>query len=139
MEKSIVEAWDAKNPDIIIIEGQGSLSHPAYLSSCFIIRGGQPEAIIIQHPPGRENLGDYPSIKMPTLYDEIELIEVFSKSPVIGIAINHENMSDPEVDETIEAYQSEFEIPATDVLKFGCDSLITNILSTFPELKDKLA
>ncbi len=138
MEKSIVEAWEAKNPDIIIIEGQGSLSHPAYLSSCFIIRGGQPEAIIIQHPPGRENLGDYPAIKMPTLYDEIELIEVFSKSPVIGIAINHENMSDPEVDETIEAYQSEFEIPATDVLKFGCDSLITNILVTFPELKAKL-
>ena len=139
MEKAIVGAWEAKNPDIIIIEGQGSLSHPAYLSSCFIIRGGQPEAIIVQHPPKRETLGDYPNIKMPHLKDEIELIEVFSRSPVIGIAINHENMSDSEVDETIEAYQEQFERPTTDVLKFGCDSLITKILSTFPQLQNKLA
>jgi len=139
MEKAIVEAWEAKNPDVIIIEGQGSLSHPAYLSSCFIIRGGQPEAIIIQHPPGRENLGDYPDIKMPLLEDEIELIEVFSKSPVIGIAINHENMSDSMVDETIEAYMDHFERPATDVLKYGCDSLIEGILATFPQLQAKLA
>ncbi len=139
MEKSIVEAWEAKDPDIIIIEGQGSLSHPAYLSSCFIIRGGQPEAIIVQHPPKRETLGDYPNIKMPHLKDEIKLIEVFAQSPVIGIAINHENMSDSEVDETIEAYQNQFERPTTDVLKFGCNPLITNILSTFPELQAKLA
>lgn len=139
MEKAIVEAWEAKKPDIIILEGQGSLSHPAYLSSCFIIRGGQPEAIIVQHPPGRENLGDYPAIKMPRLEDEIELIEVFSKSPVIGIAINHENMSDSEVDETITAYQSQFERPTTDVLRFGCDSIVTKILSTFPQLQAKLA
>jgi uncharacterized NAD-dependent epimerase/dehydratase family protein len=139
MEKAIVEAWKETKPDIIIIEGQGSLSHPAYLSSCFIIRGGQPEAIIVQHPPKRESLGDYPDIKMPRLEDEIELIEVFSKSPVIGIAINHENMSDSEIDETIESYQKQFEIPATDVLKFGCDSLIDNILTTFPQLQAKIA
>jgi len=139
MEKAIVEAWDAKDPDIIILEGQGSLSHPAYLSSCFIIRGGQPEAIIVQHPPGRENLGDYPNIKMPRIEDEIELIEVFSKSPVIGIAINHENMSDSEIDETIKSYQNQFERPVTDVLKYGCDSLITQLLTTFPQLQAKLA
>ena len=104
MEKAIVEAWDAKHPDVIIIEGQGSLSHPAYLSSCFIIRGGQPEAIILQHPPKREMLGDYPEIRMPRLEDEIELIEVFSKSPVIGITINHENMSDPELHDDRQLY-----------------------------------
>lgn len=139
MERAIVEAWEAKQPDIIILEGQGSLSHPAYLSSCFIIRGGQPEAIIVQHPPKRENLGDYPNIKMPRLEDEIELIEVFSRSPVIGIAINHEDMSDSQVEEMIESYQKQFEVPAADVLKSGCSSLIANILTTFPQLQAKLA
>lgn len=138
MEKAIVEAWETTKPDIIIIEGQGALSHPAYLSSCFIIRGGQPEAIIVQHPPKRENLGDYQTIKMPHLEDEIELIEVFSKSPVIGIAINHEDMCDSEVDKTIESYEKQFKIPATDVLTHGCDSLITNILATFPKLQTQL-
>lgn len=139
MEKVLVEAWEAKTPDIMIIEGQGSLSHPAYLSSCFIIRGGQPEAIIVQHPPKRENLGDYPAIKMPRLEDEIALLETFSQSPVISITINHENMSDSEVDATIEACQNQFDRPATDVLKFGCDALIESILATFPHLQAKLA
>nr|WP_287412587.1 DUF1611 domain-containing protein [Pseudodesulfovibrio sp.] len=139
MEKAVVEAWETKKPDIIVIEGQGSLSHPAYLSSCFIIRGGQPEAIIVQHPPKREHLGDYPAIKMPRLEDEIELIEVFAQSPVIGITINHEDMSDSDIDETMSAYQKQFGIPATDVLKFGCNSLIKNILLTFPQLQAKLA
>ncbi|CCO23409.1 DUF1611 domain-containing protein [Maridesulfovibrio hydrothermalis] len=139
MEKAIVDAWEAVEPDVMILEGQGALSHPAYLSSCFIIRGGQPEAIIVQHPPKRENLGDYPDIKMPSIESEIELIEVFSKSPVIGIAINHENMSDSQVDETIDSYQKQFEIPATDVLKFGCDALVAKILATFPKLQAKLA
>jgi uncharacterized NAD-dependent epimerase/dehydratase family protein len=135
MEKAIFNAWEAKHPEIMIIEGQGSLSHPAYLSSCFIIRGGRPEAIIVQHPPKRETLGDYPNIPMPTLKEEIELIEVFSKSPVIGITINHEKMSESELKDTIESYEKHFEIPATDVLTFGCDSLVKKILNLFPQLK----
>ncbi|SDL50370.1 Uncharacterized conserved protein, NAD-dependent epimerase/dehydratase family [Maridesulfovibrio ferrireducens] len=139
MEKAIFDAWKTKHPDIMILEGQGSLSHPAYLSSCFIIRGGQPDAIIVQHPPKREKLGDYPDINMPDLKEEIKLIEVFAKAPVIGITINHENMSDSELTQTIEDYENKFEIPTTDVLKFDCAPLIKKILEVFPQLNDKIA
>ncbi len=135
MEKAIFGAWEAKRPDIMIIEGQGSLSHPAYLSSCFIIRGGQPEASIVQHPPKRKKLGDYPNIDMPKLDDEIKLIEMFSKSPVIGIAINHEDMSDFELEHAISSYEKSFRIPTTDVLKFGCDVLVEKIMAVFPQLR----
>lgn len=138
IEKAIVDAWETKHPDIIILEGQGSLSHPAYLSSCFIIRGGRPEAVIIQHPPKREKLGDYPGIDMPTLKEEIKLIEAFSSSPVIGIAINHEDMIDSELTQTIKLYESQFKLPATDVLKFGCDLLVEKIIKFFPHLKKHL-
>ena len=135
MEKAIFGAWESKRPDIMIIEGQGSLSHPAYLSSCFIIRGGQPEAIIVQHPPKRKKLGDYPDIDMPILNDEIKLIEMFSKSPVIGITINHEDMSDFELEHTIKLYENSLKIPATDVLKFGCNVLVGKIINVFPQLR----
>ncbi len=47
-------------------------------------------------------------------------------------------MSDSNVDETIEAYEKQFGRPTTDVLKFGCNSLITGILNTFPQLQAKL-
>ena len=136
MEASVYMAWEQEKPDIIIIEGQGSLSHPAYLSSCFIIRGSQPDAIIVQHPPKREFLGDYPQIKMPSLESEIALLESFSGSPVIAVTINHENMISSEIDKTIEEYQNKFKLPATDVLLKNCEPLIDKILITFPELKN---
>lgn len=137
IEKEVIKAYENEQPDIIIVEGQGALSHPAYISSCGIIRGARPGAIIVQHAPKRENLGDFEYMKMPKLESEIELIEVFSKSEVIAITINHEHMTDQEVDNVVEEYEQQFNIPATDVLKHGCDKLITSILDKFPELNHK--
>ena len=72
---------------------------------------------------------------MPTLESEINLLESFSGKPVIGIALNHENMTISEMDETILAYQERFNLPVNDVLTYNCDHLIEKILSTFPVLK----
>ena len=93
MEAAVVEAYETENPDILIFEGQGSLSHPAYLSSFFIIRGGRPDAVILQHAPQRKMLGDYPNLPMPTIQSEILLIESFSGAKVIGINPLSEHLS----------------------------------------------
>jgi len=134
IENAVMEAYDNENPDIIIIEGQGALSHPAYLSSCAIIRGSMPSAIIVQHPPKRKNIGDYSFMPMPTLKSEITLLEVFSKSKVIAITLNHEDMTDTELKETIIDYELRYHLPTTDTLKFGCEKLVKEILHIFPEL-----
>ena len=39
LEATIVEAFETDDPDIIIIEGQGALSHPAFCTSAFILMG----------------------------------------------------------------------------------------------------
>jgi len=137
VEKAVCKAWQEEQPDVLIIEGQGALSHPAYLSSCYILRGSRPEAVIIQHPPKREMLGDFPKIKMPTLESEIQLIETFEKSQVIGITLNHEGMTESEMDSTIQSYQEKYKLPTTDVLFQGCDPLVDKILTSFPELEKK--
>lgn len=137
MEAVVVEAYKAEKPDLIIIEGQGALSHPAYLSSCFIIRGSRPDAIIMQHAPGRKMLGDYPKLPMPTLESEIKLVESFSGSKVIGVAINHENMTDTEVVEVIGDYEDKLNLVGADVLTQGTEKLVEKIFSTFPGLKKK--
>lgn len=135
IENEIVKAYENEHPDIIIVEGQGALSHPGYVSSCGILRGSRPGAVIVQHPPKRQQLGDFSFMKMPTLKSEIELIETFSDTKVIAVTINHENMTDSEVDHVIVEYENQFKIPATDVLLHGCDKLITSILEAFPEMK----
>ncbi|WP_174727069.1 DUF1611 domain-containing protein [Mesobacillus harenae] len=137
IENEIMKAYENDRPDIIIVEGQGALSHPGYVSSCGILRGSRPGAVIVQHPPMRQQLGDFPFMKMPTIESEIELIENFSDTKVIAVTINHENMTDAEVDKVIDVYEEQLEIPATDVLLHGCDKLVMSILDTFPELKNK--
>ena len=117
VEKAVVDAFDTEHPDIIIVEGQGALSHPAFTSSSAIIRGAMPNAIIIQHPPKRKNHCDYPDIPMPTLESEIQLNEVFSRSNVIAITLNHEEMTDEEINETVTDYEMKYKLPTTDVLK----------------------
>jgi len=137
VENAIINAYEKENPDIIIVEGQGALSHPAFTSSSAIIRGSMPDAIILQHPPKRDNHCDYPAIPMPTLESEIELIEVFSQSKVMAITINHEDMTDDEVNNTIVAYEYKYELPVTDVLKYGSKKLVQTILDQFPELQKR--
>ena len=137
LENAVMKAYDAEHPDIIIVEGQGALSHPAYLSVCAIIRATRPRAIIVQHPPKRKYLGDLPYVPMPTIESEIELIEVFSKSNVIAITLNHEDMTEDEVKETITEYEKKFQLPTTDTLMYGCEKLVKRIFQTFPELSEK--
>ncbi|MFC2082168.1 DUF1611 domain-containing protein [Bacteroidota bacterium] len=138
VENAIINAYENDNPDIIVVEGQGALSHPAFTSSSAIIRGAVPNAIIIQHPPRRINHCDYPGIPMPTLESEIELLEAFSKSPVIAITLNHEDMTDEEVKNTIVEYEYEYELPTTDVLKYGSDKLVQTLFDVFPELQKRV-
>lgn len=134
IEKEVVRAYETEQPDIIIVEGQGALSHPAYISSCGIIRGARPGAIIVQHAPKRKVLGDFPFMPMPTLESEIELIETFSKSKVVAVTINHEQMNDREIEDAVRAYEAQLGIPAADVLKHGCDKLIAALTDKFPRL-----
>jgi len=135
VENAILNAYKGERLDIIVVEGQGALSHPAYTSSHAIVRGAVPDAVILQHPPRRKNHCDYPTLPMPTPESEIELIEVFSKTKVIAITINHEDMTDDEVKNTIVEYESKYELPTTDVLKFGCDKLVETLFKVFLELQ----
>ncbi|MCW9040233.1 MAG: NAD-dependent epimerase/dehydratase family protein, partial [Rhodospirillales bacterium] len=134
MEATVVEAFESENPDVIIVEGQGALSHPAYLTSTFILRGSCPDGVVLQHAPGRVNLGDFPKIAMPTVASEINLIQTFADTRVIGITINHENMSDAEVEAAIVRYGQEFSIPVTDALTRPPARLVDMVLSAFPAL-----
>jgi len=138
MESTVVEAFEGEQPDVIIVEGQGALSHPAYLTSTFILRGSQPQGVILQHAPARHRLGDFPDVQMPTPASEIKLIETFAATRVIGLTLNHEHMTDAEISAAIALYELELGIPATDALTRSTDRLVDMVLLAFPELEPKL-
>ncbi len=138
MEAAVVEAFEGEDPDIIIVEGQGALSHPAYSTSSFILRGSRPHAVILQHAPRRAHRCDFEQMAMPTPASEINLIEVFGETKVIGLTINHENMTDETVDKAITLYETELGVPVTDALTKSPERLVQMVLSAFPTLERKL-
>jgi uncharacterized NAD-dependent epimerase/dehydratase family protein len=138
LEANIVNAFEIESPDVIIVEGQGALSHPAFSTSAFILRGSCPNGVVLQHAPKRSHRCDFERMEMPTPASEINLLETFSDTKVIGLTINHEHMSDPEVSAAITRYEHELGIPVTDALTRSPERLVEMILIAFPELKGKL-
>jgi uncharacterized NAD-dependent epimerase/dehydratase family protein len=138
MEACVVEAFDAEHPDVIVIEGQGALSHPAYSSSAFILKGSRPQAVVLQHAPGRRQLSDFPGFATPTPASEIRLIETFSDTTVIGLTLNHEHLSDVELSAAIAGFESTLGLPTTDALSRSPDRLVEMVFAAFPELELKL-
>ena len=72
---------------------------------------------------------------MPKPATEINLIETFADTKVIGLTINHENMTDVEVAEAIKRYESELGIPVTDALSGPSERLVEMVFLAFPELE----
>ena len=137
LEATIVEAFENENPDIIIVEGQGALSHPAFSTSSFILRGTCPDGVVLQHAPGRINRCDFDQMPMPTPASEVNLIETFSDTKVIGLTINHENMENAEIGSAITSFEKELGIPVTDALARSPDYLVEMVLASFPQLRKK--
>ena len=134
LEATIVEAFEREDPDVIFIEGQGSLSHPAYSTSSFILRGSCPDGVVLQHAPGRPHRCDFEQMAMPTPASEINLIQTFAETKVIGLTLNHENMTDAEVSSAITRYERELGIPVTDALTRPPERLVDMVLSGFPQI-----
>ncbi len=135
LEGEIIKAYETENPQVILIEGQGALSHPAYSTSSFILRGSCPQGVILQHAPARKSRCDFDHMQMPSPESEINLIETFSKTKVIGLTLNHEHMSDEELELRIQDYTGELKIPVTDALKKSSKYLVQMVISAFPHLE----
>jgi uncharacterized NAD-dependent epimerase/dehydratase family protein len=135
IENAIVQAFNIEKPDIILVEGQSAVSHPAFMGSLGILKGSNPDGVILQHPPARKTRCDFPNLKMPTVESEIKLIEAISQAKVMAITLSHEDLSDKEVTDIIAIYEKKFHLATTDVLSHGCQKLVHALSHHFPELR----
>ncbi len=125
LENMTVEAWREENPEVIFIEGQGSVLHPAYPGSFEIIGACRPDGIILQHAPKRKFFDGFPDIPIPDLQKYIAILELLSGRKVIAISLNREGMSDAEVKEEISSLESLFGIPAFDPLNLNSEVVLS--------------
>lgn len=124
IEHAVVSAWKNEKPDVIVIEGQGSLMNPAYPGGFEILAAGRPDFVILQHAPKRVEYDGFPGYKLHSLKEQINAIEVISGKKVLAITLNHELMKPDEILPACKKISQETGLAAFDVLAHGAEGLI---------------
>lgn len=124
IEHAVHEAWKNESPDLIVIEGQGSLMNPAYPGGFEILAAGRPDYVIVQHAPKRVEYDGFPGYVLHPIKEQINAIEMISGKKVIAITVNHEDMTKEEILPACAKITEETGLPAYDVLAYGAEELV---------------
>jgi uncharacterized NAD-dependent epimerase/dehydratase family protein len=124
----------AERGDLLFVEGQGGLFHPAYSGVTLgLLHGSAPDLLILVHKAGATALRNYPDLPLPTLPELIASYEAVARpvrpARVAAIALNTSDVSThDEARAAIEAAQSETGLVADDVVRFGADRVLDAVL-----------
>ncbi|MGQ0660500.1 N-acetyltransferase DgcN [Sphingosinicella sp.] len=132
------DGWD-------LIEGQGSLFHPSFAGvSLGLLHGAQPEALVLCHEPGRAHMRGIPGRPLPDLVDCLErnLEAARLNSPevrAVGICLNTSAMDPETAPRFCAVVEAQMELPCTDPVRFGADSVIDHLLCFEPSASSTIA
>ena len=124
IEHAVWSAWHESQPDVIVLEGQGSLMNPAYPGGYELLAAGRPDVVVLQHAPARVEYDGFPGYRIHPLPHQIAAIETVSGKPVVAITVNHENIRPEELPTVCQTVSGETNLPAVDVLRDGADGLV---------------
>lgn len=115
---------EEKNPDIIFVEGQSSLTekgnpHPRGLSAAILI-GSMPDATVVCHRP------NHPFREPRGIAEEIKAVEAVEKTKVIAISLNMRNVN---YKNDIRKYEDRYKLPAVDVKNGGAPKLLDAVIN----------
>jgi uncharacterized NAD-dependent epimerase/dehydratase family protein len=123
--------------DWVIVEGQGSLDHPAYSSVTLgLIHGATPQAMVMVHKPGLaehdfDHLPErsFPIARLPAFIALHEQVAgLVAPSKVVAIACNTSLYPDEtEARRAMDAIAAETGLPVADPVRFGANGLWSEI------------
>ena len=118
-EKLIADA--GKDSDVLVVEGQGGLWHPAFAGVTLgLLHGAAPHVIVLCHQAGRTAIEEPPYTKLPPLPEMIEAYErnaaTVRPAKVACVAVNCAGLDIDAGVETIVEVENETGLPAGDVM-----------------------
>lgn len=121
-----------QDAELVVIEGQGSLVHPAYSAVTLgLLHGAAPQAMVMCADPTRTRL-HHTGYAIPPLVDVIEVYErmasLIHPSRVVAIALNTSELSDPEAEGALARLRASTGLVVTDVVRHGVDALVDAVL-----------
>ena len=136
--EALVLEVSGRRPDLIVVEGQASLSHPAYGSvSLAILQGCYPDSLVMCHDPDRRfhkafMNGQHQS-PIPPLREEISLCEGIlgntSGGRVAAVAVMAMGIDPVEEARGEALLRNGLHLPVADVLRDGPGNLLDAVLA----------
>jgi uncharacterized NAD-dependent epimerase/dehydratase family protein len=132
-ERLVVEGSE-RGGELLFVEGQGSLLHPAYSGVTLgLIHGSAPHVYVLCHLAGQRFVDENPRFPMPPLAEVAELYERVSlkarPARVACIALNTRDLDDGAARDAIDAAEGETGVPADDPVRFGAGRLLDAVLA----------
>jgi uncharacterized NAD-dependent epimerase/dehydratase family protein len=132
-ERLVVEGHRRGGEDVLFVEGQGSLVHPAYAGVTLgLLHGCVPHALVLCHLAGATEIDGSPGHPIPPLRELIDLYERASlparRARVAAIALNTRHLDDEEARRAAAAVEDETGLPADDPVRFGAARLVDAVL-----------
>ena len=119
-----------------VIEGQGSLFHPAYAAVTLgLVHGSQPDVMVLCHEPGRmviDGVEDYPIPSLnEAITDYVRAARLTNKAArVVGISLNTSALDEAGALAALAAATAETGLPAADPIRgLGLDALVEACLA----------
>lgn len=107
--------------EVLVVEGQGSLWHPAYSAVTLgLMHGSAPHAMVMCHQAGRDAIEEPPYTRLPPLPELIETYEAMAAinrpARVACVVLNCHGLSRDDARAAIEEVERDTGLPTGDVL-----------------------
>lgn len=132
-ERLVLDA--ARDADVVLVEGQGSIIHPSYSGVTYgLMHGSLPHAMVMCAQPSRTAINNHPWVPIPPLAEFIRLQEQAAAplrpAPVIAVALNTFDLDDRAARDAIARTERETGLPATDPVRYD-PAPIADAIATF--------
>jgi len=136
--------YENESHDFVLIEGQGSITHPAYSAVTLgLLHGCAPDGLIYVYEAGRKMVKGFDDLAIPDMQAQLDffLAAANFRHPcrLIGVAINSRTMSAEEAAAEVARAEAMFGVPACDVYRDGAEKLVQAAITLRQSILDNEA
>lgn len=132
-ERLVVEGR-RRGGEVLLVEGQGSLVHPAYSGVTLgLFHGSVPHVLVLCHRAGATEIDGSPGHVLPSLAELVELHERASlprrRAKVAAVALNTAGLDDETAAAAVDLASAETGLTACDPVRSGAATLVDAVLA----------
>ena len=125
----------ARDADVVLVEGQGSINHPGYSGvTVGLLHGACPSGLILCHQATRQRIDDGREqwLGIPPLAEYVRLYEALGSAVhptrVLGVSLNTYDLDEPAARAACAAAARATGLPATDPVRFDAAPLLDAVI-----------